>query len=174
MSQMYFCTADSTLHCVLLVEAGVDVRRGLEEGLGRRDLLAEDVALEHVREPHARLVVQEVAARDREDLVELLEREALRLRHEAEDADERDDVEARVEAERAELAHRRNHRREREAQHAREEQVDEHRPRHALLAVHVREDLRAVLERDGALREGVEDGEDVDEPAGGERGETSR
>ena len=63
---------------LLLVEGADGVRRGrrlilLDEWRGLGDVLAEDVALDEVRQPHGGLVVDVRARGDREDLVDLLE-----------------------------------------------------------------------------------------------------
>lgn len=62
------------------------------------NLLAHDVALEKVRQPHLGLVLEVHRCRDGEDLVDLFERELLRLAHEAEDHAPCNEIESGVEA----------------------------------------------------------------------------
>jgi hypothetical protein len=76
---------------------GVEAACARVKKLGLRNLLAQDVALDEVRQPDLCLVLEVHGCRDGEDLVNLLERELLCLAHETEDHEPRDEVESGVE-----------------------------------------------------------------------------
>lgn len=52
----------------------VDIVRLLDDWRRLNDLLAEDVALDEVRQPDLHLIAKELLRRDREDLVDFLQR----------------------------------------------------------------------------------------------------
>lgn len=121
------------------------------------------MALEKVRQPDLRLILEVRLGGHGEDLVELLERELLGFSDEAEDEPPGDEVEAGVEAEGAGARHDGRHAREGQAEHTGEGVVDADGPGHALFALDGGEDFGGVLEGYGAFAEGVADGEEVDE-----------
>lgn len=122
------------------------------------NLAPEDVGLDPPRQHLAGLVGHELACRDGEDVVELLERALLGLGHEEEDHDEGDEVEAGVEAEGAGGRHGGQHTWEGDGKDGGPEEASSDGPGHADFAVGEGEDFGGVGEGDGAFARGVEGG----------------
>ena len=146
-------------HVGLVGDAVVEVVQRLEHVAA----VPQHVALDPVRDGLGELVLDEAARGHGEDVVELLERALLGLRHEQEDHDEGQHVEAGVEAEDADGVHDVKHLGQADGEHGRVEEAGGHGPGHADLAVRQREDLGRIGEGNGALARRVKCGEDVDE-----------
>lgn len=147
--------------------------------------LEQQPPLDPPRRHDLELVSDERLRRHGEHLVELLERELLRLAHEAEDHEPCDEIEAGVEAKGTSGRHDGLHAREGKRKDTSEGVVDADSPCHALLTLDGGEDLGGVLKGDGSFTKGIAYGEEIDKEhdgadtgaAGGffglEEGETS-
>ena len=127
------------------------------------NILAQNMALDHVRQPDLSLVRKILFCRDGKDLIQLLQSQLLRLPHEAVDHAPCDQVEASVESESTSGCHDCLHARECKTEDTSEGVVDAHGPSHALLTLDGGEDLGRVLESNGTLTQRVGDCEEVDE-----------
>lgn len=143
-------------HDIIAVSLGDDRRR-----LGNP--LAEDVALDNVRQPDKQFMRNVVLRRHGEDLVQFFQGELLGLTHEAEDHEPGNQIQTSIEAECTSRSHDRPHSREGQAEDTSKGVVDADSPRHALLTLDGREDLGRVLEGNWTLTERVHDGEEIDE-----------
>ena len=128
-----------------------------------RALIPHDVALEPKRQRLGKLILHMGPRGHGEDVIQLLERALLGLRHPEEDHDERGQVQAGVEGERADGVEGAQEAREGDAEHGGPEEARGDGPGHADFAVGEREDLCAVGEGHGTLAWGVEGCEEEDE-----------
>lgn len=126
-------------------------------------LAPEDVPPDPPRKNLGQLVPCVLASRHRKDIVQLLQRALLRLRHEKEDQDERNKVEPRVKPECPLRLECIEHVRERERENRCPKVVCCHRPRHTDFSVGEWKDLCRIRERNGALPGRVKHGKEVDE-----------
>jgi hypothetical protein len=131
--------------------------------LQRRILIHKHPPSKPPRQRLRKLIVHKRTRRHRKDIIQLLERPLLRLRHEEEYHNQRRDIQARVEAEGTGGSEGREDARKTDGEHGGPEKTGCDGPAHAYLAVGEREDFRGVGEGDGAFAGGVEGGEEVDE-----------
>lgn len=110
--------------------------------------LAQNVTLDKIRQPHSRLILEIGLRRYREHLIQLLQRELLRLSNEAEDHAPSDEIESSIESKSASRGHDRGHAREGQAENTGKGVVDADGPGHALFTLNSREDLGGILESD--------------------------